>query len=143
MVWSIESVRTANLAPADIFSLYTDPSTWGSWGHNTRGAYAEGPVVEGSIVHVEAGYRRTWDVLVRHLDPNHFIDGSDNTNGVVGFVSNMTRVHATKGGRHAGQFNHFFRLGEGARYIEKPRGQAKSARLHPGPNQILHLDHLL
>ena len=74
MSWSIESVRDAELTPADVFSLYTDPSTWSSWGHNTRGARADGPLVEGSIVRVQAGYRRTWDVLVRRLDPDRFIE---------------------------------------------------------------------
>jgi hypothetical protein len=74
MSWSIESVREADLTPSDIFRLYTDPSTWGSWGHNTRSAEADGPVVEGSIVHVEAGYRKTWDVLVRRVDPERFIE---------------------------------------------------------------------
>lgn len=72
--WSIESIREAALTPADIFSLYTDPSTWGSWGHNTRGAHADGPVVEGSIVHVEAGYRRTWEVLVLRMKPDRLIE---------------------------------------------------------------------
>ena len=74
MAWSIESVREAALTPADIFGLYMDPSTWGSWAHNTRGAHADGPLAEGSIVKVEAGYRRTWDVLVRRIDPDRFIE---------------------------------------------------------------------
>lgn len=83
MGWTIESVRVADFAPADIFRLYTDPSTWGSWGHNTRGAHADGPVVEGSIVRVEAGYRRTWDVLVRRLDPDRFIETEVRPPGLV------------------------------------------------------------
>jgi hypothetical protein len=74
MSWSIESVRGAELTPADVFRFYTDPSTWSAWAHNTRAAYADGPVVEGATVHVEAGYRKTWDVLVRRLDPDHFIE---------------------------------------------------------------------
>jgi hypothetical protein len=74
MSWSIESVREAGLTPADVFSLYMDPSTWSSWGHNTRNAQADGPLAEGSIVRVQAGYRRTWDVLVRRLDPGRFIE---------------------------------------------------------------------
>lgn len=74
MSWSIESIREAELAPAEVFALYTDPSTWGSWGHNTRSAHADGAVVEGATVHVEAGYRRTWDVLVRRLEPDRLIE---------------------------------------------------------------------
>lgn len=74
MSWSIDSVREADLAPADVFKLYTDPSTWGSWGHNTRGAHADGPVTEGAIVHVEAGYRKTWDVLVRRIEVDRLIE---------------------------------------------------------------------
>ena len=74
MSWSIESVREAGLTPAEVFSLYADPSTWGSWGHNARAAHADGPVVEGAIVHVQAGYRKTWDVLVRALVPDRLIE---------------------------------------------------------------------
>jgi len=74
MSWSIESTREADLAPADVFVLYTDPSTWGSWGHNTRGARSDGPVVEGAVVQVEAGYRLTWDVLVRRIEPDRLIE---------------------------------------------------------------------
>jgi hypothetical protein len=74
MTWSIESVREAGLTPGDVFSLYMDPSTWNSWGHNTRSAQADGPLAEGSVVRVQAGYRRTWDVLVRRLDAGRFIE---------------------------------------------------------------------
>ena len=74
MAWSIESVREAQLTPADVYRLYTDPSTWGSWGHNTRSAHAEGPVVEGATVHVKAGYGRTWPVLVRHMEQDRCIE---------------------------------------------------------------------
>lgn len=28
MTWMIESIRDADVAPADVFRLYTDPSTW-------------------------------------------------------------------------------------------------------------------
>lgn len=28
VTWMIESIRDADVAPADVFRLYTDPSTW-------------------------------------------------------------------------------------------------------------------
>ncbi|MGH2477034.1 MAG: SRPBCC family protein [Candidatus Limnocylindrales bacterium] len=34
----IESVRDAVVAPADVFRLYADPSTWSEWGHNAKGS---------------------------------------------------------------------------------------------------------
>ena len=74
MSWSIESVLEAELAPAEIFSLYTDPSTWSSWGHMTKSAHADGAVVEGSVVKVQAAYRKTWDVVVRRLEPDRLIE---------------------------------------------------------------------
>lgn len=74
MSWSMESVREAELTPAEVFSFYLDPSTWGSWAHNTRGAHADGPVEEGAIVHVDAGYRKTWAVLVRRIEPDRLIE---------------------------------------------------------------------
>jgi uncharacterized protein YndB with AHSA1/START domain len=83
MSWSIESVRESELTPAAVFRLYTDPSTWSAWAHNTRAAYADGPVVEGATVHVEAGYRKTWDVLVRRLDPDHFVETEVRPPGLV------------------------------------------------------------
>ena len=42
MSWTMESVREAELTPADVFGFYLDPSTWAAWAHNTRGAYADG-----------------------------------------------------------------------------------------------------
>lgn len=67
MSWTMESVREAELTPAEVFGFYLDASTWSAWAHNTRGARAEGPVEEGTIVHVDAGYRKTCAVLVRLL----------------------------------------------------------------------------
>jgi hypothetical protein len=72
--WSITSIRTADLTSAQVFDLYTDPSTWSSWGHNTRAAHASEPLREGSSVLVQAGYRRTWEVLVRRLEPDRLIE---------------------------------------------------------------------
>ena len=96
MSWTIESVREAELAPTDVFGLYTDPSTWGSWAHNTRAAHADGPVVEGAIVHVDAGYRKTWDVLMRRLDPDHFIETEVRPPGLI--VIQRFEVQPTESG---------------------------------------------
>ena len=64
MTWSIDRSQEAPLSPSSVFALYTDPTTWADWGHNTRRAWSDGPIVEGATINVEAGYRRTWEVLV-------------------------------------------------------------------------------
>ena len=38
MTWTIETVREAPVAAADVFQLYTDPSTWSAWGHAAQWA---------------------------------------------------------------------------------------------------------
>lgn len=73
MSWSIESVHEAALTPSQIFRFYTDPSTWGSWGHNTRWARAIGPVVEGAIVEVKAGYGTVYPVRVVRVEPDRLV----------------------------------------------------------------------
>lgn len=83
MAWSIESVREANLTPTDIFRLYADPTTWGSWGHNTRWARANGPVVEGATVHVKAGYGTVYPVLIRRLVVDRYIECEVHPPGMV------------------------------------------------------------
>lgn len=67
MTWTIESVRDAIVAPADVFRLYADPSTWSAWGHNAKWARADGPLVEGGIVEVRAGYGKTYPCRIRRL----------------------------------------------------------------------------
>jgi hypothetical protein len=74
MTWSIESVREAELSPAEVFRFYADPETWGSWGHNTKWAKATGPLVEGGTVDVKAGYGRVYPVLIRRLQTDRFIE---------------------------------------------------------------------
>ncbi len=69
MSWSMEHVREAPVASGDVFAAYVDPASWSAWGHNTRSARLEGPFREGSVVRVEAGYRRTWPVRVRLVVP--------------------------------------------------------------------------
>ena len=83
MSWSMESVREAALTPAEIFSLYVDPSTWGDWGHNTRWARADGPVVEGSTVHVKAGYGKVYAVLIRRVIPDRYVGCEVRPRGMV------------------------------------------------------------
>ena len=73
MSFSIESVREAPASPDAVYRFYIDPSTWGRWGHNTRWARAEGPVAEGSIVHVKAGYGAVYPVRVLRLVPGRLI----------------------------------------------------------------------
>lgn len=72
--WSITSSALAPVPPEGIFPFYVDPSTWGSYGHNTRWARARGPVVEGSIVEVKAGYGRVYPVLMRRIVENRYVE---------------------------------------------------------------------
>lgn len=74
--WTISSSAQASVPPEAIFALYVDPSTWGSWGHNTRWARARGPVpvVEGSIVDVKAGYGKVYPVLMRRVVENRYVE---------------------------------------------------------------------
>ena len=74
MTWAIEATAEASLSPPEVFALYQDPSTWGTWGHNTRWARARGPVVEGSTVDVKAGYGKVYPVLIRKLERDRFIE---------------------------------------------------------------------
>jgi hypothetical protein len=74
MAWSIEATGQSARAPEDIFAFYMDPSTWGTWGHNTKWARARGPVVEGATVDVKAGYGKVYPVLIRRLVPDRYIE---------------------------------------------------------------------
>jgi uncharacterized protein YndB with AHSA1/START domain len=67
------SVREAPIPPERIFRFYADPATWPLWGHNTIGAVGEAPVTEGATVHVTAGYRRVWPVLIRRVVPDRLV----------------------------------------------------------------------
>ena len=74
--WTISSSAKAPVPPEAIFALYVDPSTWGSWGHNTRWGRARGavPVTEGSIVDVKAGYGKVYPVLMRRVIENRYVE---------------------------------------------------------------------
>jgi hypothetical protein len=74
MSWAIEASAEAPLSPEEVFAYYLEPSTWGSWGHNTKWARARGPVVEGATVDVKAGYGKVYPVLVRKLEPDRYIE---------------------------------------------------------------------
>lgn len=67
MSWMIESIRDAAVAPANVWRLYADPSTWSEWGHNAKWAHADGPLVEGGTVDVKAGYGRVYACHIRRL----------------------------------------------------------------------------
>lgn len=73
MSWSMHNTREARLAPGDVFRFYVDPSTWGRWGHNTVAARGPSPVKAGDTVHVMAGYRREWPVLIRQVVPDNVV----------------------------------------------------------------------
>jgi hypothetical protein len=74
--WTIRSSGTAPVPPATIFAFYVDPTTWASWGHNTRWARARGPVPieEGSIVDVKAGYGKVYPVLMRRVTADRYVE---------------------------------------------------------------------
>ena len=55
------------MAPADVFRLYADPSTWSEWGHNAKWARADGPLVEGGTVDVKAGYGKVYPCRIRRF----------------------------------------------------------------------------
>jgi hypothetical protein len=70
MSWTIESARTADVAPAAVFAFYADPDTWSRWGHNASWAQGDGPLQEGGSVRVRAGYGTVYRCLIRRFDPD-------------------------------------------------------------------------
>jgi hypothetical protein len=44
------------------------------WGHNATWARSEGPLVEGGIVDVRAGYGTVYHCLIRRLEPGHALE---------------------------------------------------------------------
>jgi uncharacterized protein YndB with AHSA1/START domain len=63
----IESARDAAVAPADVFRLYADPSTWSEWGHDAEWARADGPFVERGNVDVKSGSGKVYPCRIRRL----------------------------------------------------------------------------
>ena len=74
MGWMIESIQEADVDAAAVFALYADPSTWSTWGHNATWAEAEGPLVEGGIVRVRAGYGTVYRCRIRRFEPDHALE---------------------------------------------------------------------
>lgn len=74
MSWTIESVREADVDAAAVFALYADPATWSRWGHNATWARADGPLAEGGIVDVRAGYRTVYHCRIRRFEPGHALE---------------------------------------------------------------------
>jgi hypothetical protein len=74
MSWSIERVQTARVAPAAVFALYADPTTWTVWGHNATRVQADGPLVEGGTIFVRANYGRNYPCLIRRLIADRALD---------------------------------------------------------------------
>jgi hypothetical protein len=69
MSWSMVSEYEADVAPDDVYRHYVDPSTWGSWAHNTRWGRTRGSFEAGSKVDVRvASYPWTYAVLVREVE---------------------------------------------------------------------------
>lgn len=98
MSWSIDASADAPLSASEVFAFYTDPSTWGDWGHNTRWARARGPVVEGATVDVKAGYGRVYPVLIRKLVPDRYIECEVRPPGML--VVNSYSVEPSADGVH-------------------------------------------
>jgi hypothetical protein len=71
---TIESIGEADVPPAAVFALYADPSTWSRWGHNATWARSDGPLVEGGIVEVRAGYGTVYRCEVRRLQPDRALE---------------------------------------------------------------------
>jgi len=74
MSWTIEIVRDADMAPDAVFALYADPDTWSRWGHNASWAQADGPLEEGGIVRVRAGYGAVYRCLIRRFEPGRALE---------------------------------------------------------------------
>jgi uncharacterized protein YndB with AHSA1/START domain len=74
MSWMIETVREAAVTPAEVFRLYADPATWSEWGHNAKWARADGPLVEGGIVDVKAGYGKVYPCRITRLVPDRALE---------------------------------------------------------------------
>jgi len=74
MSWTIESVREGAVAPSAVWALYADPATWSSWGHNATWARSDGPLVEGGIVDVRAGYGTVYHCRIRRLEPGRALE---------------------------------------------------------------------
>lgn len=102
MTWTIQSVRDANVAPAAVFALYADPDTWSRWGHNASWAESDGPLEEGGMVRVRAGYGTVYRCLIRRFEPGRALELVVRPAGLM--IINVYEVGPLSGGcrvRHA------------------------------------------
>lgn len=73
MAWYMHSAQQVAAPSGTVFAYYVDPSTWGKWAHNTRGARATGAIVDGAAVEVEDGFHHTWTVRAADMQPGRRI----------------------------------------------------------------------
>jgi hypothetical protein len=98
VTWRIETVRNAAVAPADVFRLYVDTTTWSEWGHNAKWARASGPLVEGGTVEVRAGYGKVYPCRIGRLVAGHALELE--VRPPLMTVVNTYEVEPTPGGAH-------------------------------------------
>ncbi len=102
MSWTIEATQEGAVDPAAVFALYADPSTWHQWGHNATWARADGPLVEGGMVDVRAGYGTVYHCRIRRLEPDRALELIVKPAGLI--IVNIYEVEPTAMGsrvRHA------------------------------------------
>jgi hypothetical protein len=124
MGFVIESTQEAAVDPVAVFALYADPATWSRWGHNATWARAVGPLVQGGIVEVRAGYGTVYRCRIRRLEPGRALELVVRPAGLS--IVNVYEVTPTGGGaaiRHAfevsGPLSGFARVALAGRYRRK------------------------
>ena len=73
MAWYMRSTRAVAASPEAVYRYYADPSTWGDWAHNTRGASGDPVAAEGAPVRVTDGFRHTWTVHATDVVPGRHV----------------------------------------------------------------------
>jgi hypothetical protein len=61
-------------APRRRRDRHLPPATWSEWGHNAKWARADGPLVEGGIVDVKAGYGKVYPCRITRLVPDRALE---------------------------------------------------------------------
>jgi uncharacterized protein YndB with AHSA1/START domain len=119
MSWSMVNEYEADVAPQDVYRYYADPSTWGSWAHNTKWGKARDAFGPGARVDVRvASYPYTYSVLIRDVEEGRRIVCEVRPFGVT--IVSTYDVQPIEGGarlRHtielSGRFERAYRLVEG------------------------------
>jgi hypothetical protein len=75
MGWMIESVRRAGGSGGRVRPLCRSLDL-SQWGHNATWARADGPLVEGGIVDVRAGYGTVYHAEIRRFQPGRHLKSS-------------------------------------------------------------------